>query len=237
METLNVDNIIEEETKAMMFLFENKTDFNIYYRELFNLLRKIFSIYDDEKVNKYANLLIYQLIFHLENNPSPLLVIESIEFCFSNSFYIIKPFWFFGIINPISKMSLFNIYLFNNPKFLTILKTFYSCNKSNVNIRSLISLIYVRYLIFISSVINPLDIWNDIYFFFNPYFKGILEEKSIKNIPGINEYIILLKIFKRQKNWGKFISKISPLIRPVLPYLDEFVIQEFKKILSNYSLK
>ncbi len=231
---LITDSVIEQEVNLLLSYFVNKVDFRYYYLDFFNIIRQIFKIYDEEKIEKYANLLIYQLIHILEYAPTPQIVFESINFALSNSFYITKPYWFFGIIDPISKNILLNNYLFNNPKFLQIIKSFYSVHFGDKDLNALISLIYVRYLIANIDIINPLDIWNDIYYFFNPYFKGL--ESNSKNV-GIYEYIYLLKFFKDRKNGEKFISKISSIILPILPFLNFEVQNEFKKILLINSFK
>ena len=186
-----------------------------YYHASFQILNRIFTECEDVDIKKYANNIIYKIIFFLERTPDPIMIQFSIEFAFSRSIYFVNPFWFSGIVNPISKLAPFNKILFGRPDFIRTIKTYREFFDDKGPVPSFAMSLYCGYLMNMPLVNDALVYFEDSKFFFLPMVEIILKNKNSMGeyVDKLVNTLIFMKSLRNSRIYGNFFREaLSPLL-------------------------
>lgn len=205
--TPKVEHILQKEADNLLSMLNLKIYADeVIYTQFIIFFQKLIAI-NDESFTKYGSPLYYTLINYIEGShgaPNQLVVIAAMEFIYSCSLYLINPFWFIGMVRPISMSDRGRI-VFNHPKFINTLKTIFDINRNTVIIEDAIITIYMRYLYYKISLCNTNVAFAEYSYFLDPFFNRIDNRKHYCS----ELFDLLLKVFYSFKlNFGKLIIDV-----------------------------
>jgi len=216
-----------EITKLNQFIDSSYVKPGPLYLTAIHLLEQVISSLDNHEILKLANDLTYKLIFYLEGEPHYDVVLKAVDFAYRRSIYFVNPFWFIGIINPISKKSPNDRVLYQRADYVRTLKLINDIYSDQESIITSTVILYCRFLMhqkFRDSVLNYIP---DSNYFFKPFFEVIKNS----NHHHAETFYYIIWVFQKLRNIQNgdkynyhFIEKIRKF---------ENKLQENQRILIN----